>query len=457
MIIVSASAHLSQDGRPPSEDAVEASINQCVSDAVEGSFDEYPRHLQPMLRLRGRRISDDSKESVTYREIRFSFGLPAEMFPVDSGGLQLLVNLLAGDMFPTEVLGCRWSDVRVLTVDLPLELRERAVRTFRRHAHTVDGIRAAFQLSAERPLLAFSLKPRVGLTFNETRDITLGVLRAGFNIVELDARNLALRSAPIEDWIRLGIEAAQVGRHVTAFAPNLSIPAPQLLEKSAAWAGAISPYGPAVIKVDGGLDGLSSLQAIRLALGEDSSPIVTSYPILRNQLTSAIGDSTWVDFLSLSGADIIYPGGRPTFPNERRPVWGSHADGWSRAARIYDDMITRHWPMPTIAGGIHPGHLHACYELVGPKVGYFLGGAVALHPQSPIQGARLCVEVLENAISLAAEAESSGDDFAEDLPARLLRKVEETRYPKAQLNYFSPANIFGASVPTPPMTFYRRG
>ena len=163
------------------------------------------------------------------------------------------------------------------------------------------------------------------------------------------------------------------------------------------------------------------------------------------------------NFLSLSGADIIYPGGRPTFPNERRPVWGSHADGWSRAARIYDDMISRHWPMPTIAGGIHPGHLQACYELVGPNVGYFLGGAVALHPESPVLGARLCVEVLENAIALAAEADSSGDDFAEDLPARLLRKVEATRYPKTQLNYFSPANIFGAKVRTPPMTFYRRG
>ena len=119
---------------------MEASINQCVADAVEGSFDEYPRHLQSMLRLRGRRIADDSKEFGTYREIRFSFGLPAEMFPVDSGGLQLLVNLLAGDMFPTEVLGCQWSDVRVLTVDLPLELRERAVSVFRRNAHTLDGI-----------------------------------------------------------------------------------------------------------------------------------------------------------------------------------------------------------------------------------------------------------------------------------------------------------------------------
>jgi ribulose 1,5-bisphosphate carboxylase large subunit-like protein len=266
-----------------------------------------------------------------------------------------------------------------------------------------------------------------------------------------------LRSASLEQWIQLGKEAAQVGQHITAFAPNLSIPAPQLLDVVARWTSEVAPHGPPVIKIDGGLDGLSSLQAVRVGINGGQSPFITTYPILRNQLGSAIGDSTWVDFLSLSGADIVYPGGRPTFPNERRPVWGAHVQGWSRAARIYDDIISRQWPMPTIAGGVHPGQLQAFYELVGPKVAYFLGGAVALHPEGPVEGAKLCVEVLESAVSLAREAAASGDDFADDLPSRLLRRVERTRYPKTALNYFSPANIFGATVSSPPLTFYRRG
>lgn len=457
MIIVSASAHLSYNNGPPSEDAIEASIKQCISDAVEGSFDEYPTHLKPMLRLQARRIFDESKRMSDHSEIRFSFGLPTELFPVHIGGLQLLVNLLAGDMFPTEAIGCRWSNVHVHSVELPEDLRLEAMGSFRNSAHTLDDIRAAFRLPDNRPLMAFSLKPRVGPTFDETRQITLDVLAAGFNIVELDARNLALRSAPLERWIELGKEAAQIGRHVTAFSPNLSIPATQLLDVVARWTAEIAPLGPPVVKIDGGLDGLSSLQAVRLGLSGTASPFITTYPILRNQLGSAIGDSTWVDFLSLSGADIVYPGGRPTFPNERRPVWGAHVRGWSRAARVYDDIIRRQWPMPTIAGGVHPGQLQALYELVGPKVAYFLGGAVALHPAGPLEGARLCVEVLESAISLTSEASASGDDFADDLPTRLLRKVEQTRYPKTVLNYFSPENIFGAGVTAPPLTFYRRG
>jgi hypothetical protein len=459
LIKVEVQADISQNGHPVSGDAVEACLNQCVADAVEGSFDEYPKHLRPLLRLKGERINEDSIPKDHYTRVRFSFGLPDELFPIDAGGLQLLINLLAGDMFPAEVSGCTWSNVRVLSVELPPDIWSHAYEYFRdRRAYSIDELRALFALPDDRPLLAFSLKPRVGLTYQEVREMTLDVLKAGFNLVELDARNLALRSAPLNDWVELGIEAAQVGSHRTAFSPNFSVPPPQLLEITQEWTSKIAEYGPPVIKVDGGLDGLSSIQALRTSFAGSPKPVVTCYPILRSQLSSAIGDATWVDFLGLSGVDIIYPGGRPAFPNERRPVWAVHAEGWSKAARAYDKMLKRGWPMPTIAGGIHPGHLHACYELLGPLVAYFLGGAVALHPKSPKAGAELCVRVLQAAIELATQAQEAGDVHADDIPARLLREVENTYYPKTVLNYYSPANVF-APMQTKtfvPQTFYRR-
>jgi ribulose 1,5-bisphosphate carboxylase large subunit-like protein len=407
-----------------------------------------------MLRLKAK-LKDWNHHKDSPGEVRFFFELPTELFPVSSGGLQLLVNLLAGDMFPSEAAGCRWSNVLVHSVKITDEMRAEAVQAFRGGAHTINDIRTRFRLPEERPLLAFSLKPRVGLSFDETRKITLDVLKAGFNIVELDSRNLALRSAPLEKWIQLGQEAAQAAGHVTAFSPNLSIPPPRLLDVVAEWTSEIAPIGPPVVKVDGGLDGLSSLQAVRAGWGGAQSPIITSYPILRNQLKSAIGDSTWADFLALSGADIVYPGDRPTFPKERRLLRGER-QGLARAARMYDEIIGRQWPMPTIAGGVHPGQLHAFYELIGPKVAYFLGGAVALHPDGTAQGARLCVEVLQASIQLARNAKESGNDHAHDLPVRLLKKVEATRYPRTTLNYLSPANIFGAGLDPPAMTFYRR-
>jgi hypothetical protein len=42
--------------------------------------------------------------------------------------------------------------------------------------------------------MAFSFKPRVGFSKEFIRRVTLGVLQAGFNLVELDTRNLQLPS-----------------------------------------------------------------------------------------------------------------------------------------------------------------------------------------------------------------------------------------------------------------------
>jgi ribulose 1,5-bisphosphate carboxylase large subunit-like protein len=462
MIKVQVAARLSRldNKEAPTGNDIEASIDQCVADAVEGSFGDYPAHTRRLVTLRAKRLANGGAEpriSERHADVRFSFGLPTELFPVTRGGLQHLVNVLAGDMFPSVAAGCRWSEIEVEDVELPAEMCTAAQREYRTSAHDIEALRAMFRLEARRPLLAFSFKPRVGLSFADTRRITLDVLRAGFNIVELDARNLVVNADSLDRWADLGMEAAGCGEsHVTAFAPNFSMPAPQLTATVASWAARVAPYGPTVVKVDGGLDGLSGLQAIRSAK-LSVAPVLTSYPILRKQLASAIGKSTWVNMLSLSGADVIYPGNRPTFLGEPRPVWGAGAEDILRAARTYDSMIETGWPMPTIAGGVHPGLLHACYELLGPNVAYFLGGAVALHPTSARAGAAMCVEVLESAIELAQQAEHAGADHAGDLPRRLLARVERTRYPISSLNYASPVQIFGGTDgKTKPRPFYRR-
>jgi hypothetical protein len=39
----------------------------------------------------------------------------------------------------------------------------------------------------------------------------------------------------------------------------------------------------------------------------------------------------------------------------------------------YHEIVKEGWPMPTIAGGVYAGELHAYYELLGPDVAYFVG------------------------------------------------------------------------------------
>jgi hypothetical protein len=60
-------------------------------------------------------------------------------------------------------------------------------------------------------------------------------------------------------------------------------------------------------------DGLSACQEVRRMFSNKArlkQPIITCYPLLRGVLSGALGGgSTFVDMLSISGVDIVYPGG----------------------------------------------------------------------------------------------------------------------------------------------------
>src|SRR5437879_1454231 len=76
---------------------------------------------------------------------------------------------------------------------------------------------------AEFPQLAFSFKPRVGFSLDSLRHVSLEVLSAGFNIVELDTRNLPLDSKALDDLIRLACELPdKIRPHVGRLSLNLS-------------------------------------------------------------------------------------------------------------------------------------------------------------------------------------------------------------------------------------------
>jgi ribulose 1,5-bisphosphate carboxylase large subunit-like protein len=436
-------------------------VDQCVADAVEGSFGSFPAYWNNDIKLRGQRLGDVRihRANDTEASVDFSFEVPSELFPVDGGGLQHLTGVLAGDLFPTQVSGASLSDTDVVELDLPEDFEKACLDLFRSdRANTIQSIREQFKLGQDEPLLAFSFKPRVGVPFERVKQVTLEVLQEGFHIVELDTRNLQMNSHNLDEWMELGKEASSVGDHVTAFSPNFSLSVHQALPLIERFVSSLPTDVPAVVKVDGGLEGLGTLQGLRrvVKFNNRQPPIVTCYPLLRRRLETALSGNRWVDFLVLSGADIIYPGRRPTFPREHRPIWGDEPTNLRRAAERYDVLTERGWPMPTVAGGIDPGQLQAFYELLGPNVAYFLGGAVALHQDSPKAGAALCVQVMRKTVKRARWARRRHATHARDLPLRLIRGIEEAGYKVTVYN--SPANVFKASEvnPNPPGTFYVR-
>jgi hypothetical protein len=152
------------------------------------------------------------------------------------------------------------------------------------------------------------------------------------------------------------------------------------------------------------------------------------------------------DALVESGVSIMYPGGRPDLGSQVRVLGADSPAQLINAIRRYRRIADAGRSVPTIAGGVHTGELHAFYELLGPQVAYFLGGAVALHRDGPQAGAELCAEVFR----FAREArEREPDGSVRDLPNHLIEGIERMYGSDANnpnYPYLSPVDLIGGGT-----------
>jgi hypothetical protein len=348
-------------------------------------------------------------------EFSFRLRLDAILFNPMLGGIQHLIGVLAGDLGILQVRGLDLAPIKITAVEFPNSWQESIRNLYRlNRSHSIDDIRKAFKLEADEPLLAFSLKPRMGLTKEGLQEITLAVLAEGFHIVELDTRNLDLRGKTVEFFLELAKRSVDVGKgkRVTRFSINLSVSAQIALNICGAFNEKVP--APMPVKVDGGFDGISTLQALRSSYRRENdkdTPYITTYPLFRSIIKNRIADDTFLNALVWSGSDIIYPGNAPNLGGYRQ-LDHSAAGALASSVDRYWKIISSGFPMPTVAGGVYPGQLQAYYELLGPEVGYFLGGAVALHKDGPVKGAELCVKILKAARNLRKQA---GMNFAAEI------------------------------------------
>ena len=393
---------------------------------------------------------DQIQEMSSPGEFSFRLRVQSSLFDPLRGGIQHLIGILAGDLGILQVRGLQLRTVKIRSISFPSSWEKSIREAYRRDsAHDITEVRTAFKLEDDEPLLAFSIKPRIGLTSAGLEEITLGVLAAGFHIVELDTRDLDLSSDTLRKLVELSKKAAQVGKdkRVTRFSVNVSVPSCAAIEICGLLKNDIP--APFVVKVDGGLDGISTCQAVRRAYPRNKhgdSPYITTYPLLRRVIQERIADDTFLKALIWSGSDIIYPGNAPNLGGYRQL---DHAGVGSLATSVdrYWQFLSSGFPMPTVAGGIYPGQLQAYYELLGPKVAYFIGGGLALHKDGPLKGAQLCARIIKEARHLRSKAKKG--EFAIELSDKLKEEAEGAiQIPpgadEATFRYFPPSELLKA-------------
>jgi hypothetical protein len=393
------------------------------SDVQHGTYGPIRKLYKFRDELNGfRDLRANSWVRATEREgiLEFQLELHSSMFDFSQGGIQHLVGVLAGDMFDRQSSFGNIREPFVREVDLSTEspdLLNKMWRAGARATANLNEIRRMLALEEDYPLLAFSLKPRFGLDWSSMREITRGVLQVGFQIVEMDTREVPTR-ATANEFMQM-VKIASELDPMKHFSINLSLPPSDALAL-AEQVVRLRRKPPYVFKVDGTLDGFATMQALRGKYGDDV--IITCYPLLRGCMHGRVPREFLNTCLWASGADIIYPGGRPSIGPDLSI--DAAKKGFVKATKSYADIVKEGRFMPTIAGGVHLGHLHAFYEVVGPHTGFFLGGAVALHPDGAIAGAALCAKTIHEAVKLRRRRRQT-NGLIEDLSDATIKEIDD--------------------------------
>jgi hypothetical protein len=394
----------------PGADGLQAAfdkfLQQIERDVIAGTFDNFDASIFPNKAAFGvfkkqtnevsRAFSELDAEGLENGRFQFRLELDSALFADPDYGLQRLVHTLASDLFERRVHDYS-GKIAVSSIEFG-GVRDAMVAAYRPVSYTRADIRAAFALKENRPLLAFSLKPRGCLSDDDYVHIVTAAFDKGCSIVELDTRDLVIdqgaRLALFQRLTKLGLDLSK--ERICRFAANVSGPARIVgptLEALAKMHIDHNPDAAWVVKVDGNLDGLSTIQAIRSGCyGLPKQPIITCYPVLKYAMQSALGRNAFVEMLAMSGADIIYPGQSPDFGFSNNRI---EPEVVAAAQSHYQKMADGDFPMLSVAGGIFINSVHACLSLLGPDVAFFAGGGIALSKKGIAEGADNFAEAIE--------------------------------------------------------------
>lgn len=437
-------------------------ISQIEQDALCGTFGSFDPSIFPSKSAyenflkRSKKLTSAAdlttiSDKSNGQPARFRLRLAASVFSDPQLGLQKLIHVLVSDLFERGIGGAPPA-LQVDKVDIaPLE--PSLIDHYRKSSWSKNRIKEAFGLKKDEPLLAFTLKPRSGLTGADYKHLVRKSLEGGFHIVEMDTRDLDIQGPERRQLLR---ELTQIAFEVSGenkvcrFSANLSGPAYAVKETLHELHDLhqMSGHSPWVVKIDGNLDGLTTIQSIRNGFGKPEEfaqqPIITCYPVLKYGLLRYIPGTTFVRMLALSGADIIYPGKRPIFPidhaieGEELQTSKEHYENSKVLPNTPDEF-----PMLSVAGGINIGQVHAIMALLGGDIAFFVGGGLALSKKGLSKAAEEFVRASQIASASFTHAEWDSkfliDQFVQ--LTDIYRRGEENLEP--QFEYINPCELIG--------------
>ena len=314
---------------------------------------------------------------------------PLELFDVETGSVPNLLSIVAGNLFGLSAI----RHCRLLDIHLPRDY----VRAFKGPKFGIEGVRSIVgTLEDRRPHLGTIVKPKVGLSPEQTAEVAYEAGVGGVDLVKDDETLTNQRFCPFKERLVRVMEALdrvreETGR-VVLYAANVTASYDGMLEL----ADFAVEHGANCLMIDVLTAGFPALQR----LAEDPSIKVpihvhrAMHAALTRSRVHGIHMRVIAKLVRLVGGDQLHTGtaaGKMGVKGEWREV------------REINDFLRSEWHglktvMPVASGGIHPGIVPINVRLLGRDVVINAGGGIHGHPWGTRAGAKAMRQAIEAAI-----------------------------------------------------------
>lgn len=381
----------------------------------DASWGTYVQHLIAAEKTCGKRAHRiwrdyepdlDNIPNGEFTDPSFALTFKKEQFNFSSEGIDHFIATVAGDIIINRAIkNIVVNDFDFIATEMLRYFPGPNVGTDRLYSEILSSTLEG----EERPILAFTVKPRMGLSIDHYVRLFCEAADAGVDIIEDDERLVDPCYCPFKK--RVSALARKQSRHNTLYSVNVTGPVEDAVKR----VDYAAERGIKIVKFDVLAAGFESLRRLALHIRENhqSSIAITVYPDVSGAYRR-LGRKFILKMARLCGADIIYAGS---------PNWSRFDQPGGNIRMALEPAFSRHRllrapisgaprilsTLPTITNDQHPAR--AELTIVGfrkfyqehKRYAFFIGGGISGFPAKISTAVRAWMNCIKHASSFSID------------------------------------------------------
>lgn len=370
-----------------------------------------------------------SQENFYLIEVHFN----EEQFNFESEGLAHFIGTIAGDVLSNT----SFKNIVVQDIEFPKSIFETDYFPF--PSIGVSEMRRSFfketLKGVKRPIIAFSIKPRIGLNICQFGEVLSNISDTRIDIIEDDERILDPKNCSFSD--RLKTISRTDFKKGTKYSINVTFPQNILEEK----VREAYDRGIRIFKYDvmvGSFDGLLHLRKILNDF--DHNTAITVFPDVYGKSYRHLSRRVVLKLCRYCGADIVYAGSprwdwsRYGYLSNFEELKSNHSILLDRIETLTDKKNT----LPTITHDVHPSNIeytidHFRVRMKKPfDFAFFIGGGISGFPGS--KDLKEVIEYYVEQVEKICKKDISGISSWKEIPKKLPSVIDNPDSLKEDFN-----------------------